>query len=88
VTDHLENFHRRVLQDALTAATASYWHRRAAVFEWAKPRPDDFRGLATEAMLRDQWQRLDDMATACRNRARAVPFEDAAEVETIMQEAA
>ena len=31
--EYVENFRRRVLQDALTEATAAYWTRRAAQFD-------------------------------------------------------
>ena len=89
MTDHLDLFERRILTDALRTATASYWHRRAAQLEWAKPRPGDYRGQATDADLRDQWNRLDAMVQACRARATAAPWDDVrTELATALQEAA
>lgn len=87
--DHFEQFERRLLQDALTSATQSYWIRRAQAFEDAKPRSDDYPGRATQDDLRDQWRRLDGMAKACRARAECVPFDDVtSEVEGVLGEAA
>lgn len=51
------------------AATALYWRRRAAVFEEARPRPDDFHGRATRSELSARWRRLDAIARACHQRA-------------------
>jgi hypothetical protein len=51
------------------SATARYWRRRAATFEDARPRVDDFHGLATPANLAARWDRLTEIAQACRNRA-------------------
>ncbi len=39
---HIENFTRRVMQDALAEATAAYWLRRAKTFEAVgNPRCDE-----------------------------------------------
>ncbi len=39
---HVENFTRRVMQDALAEATANYWIRRAETFEAVgNPRCDE-----------------------------------------------
>jgi hypothetical protein len=51
------------------SATARYWLRRAATFEDARPRVDDFHGRATPAKLAARWDRLTEIAQACRNRA-------------------
>lgn len=50
--DYVANFRRRVLQDALSEATAAYWTKRAEQFEAV--------GNA----------RCDEIAIACRNRAK------------------
>lgn len=67
--DHLESFGARVIQDALSEATASYWRRRAAVFETARPKVGDFPGWAARADLRARDERLATTALACRQRA-------------------
>lgn len=42
---HLAHFQWRVLQDALTEATASYWeHRAQTLDEAARPRRGDYQG--------------------------------------------
>ena len=50
--DHLSRIQHRVLQDALTQATAVYWRHRAAQLEAARPRPGDYHGQATTAQIR------------------------------------
>lgn len=69
LADHVEHFRRRVLQDALNEATAAYWHRRAAAFDAARPRPGDFHGRATRAQLAAADTRLAAQAAACRRAA-------------------
>lgn len=69
MVEYVEHFRARVLQDALTEATAAYWLRRARQFEAARPRPGDYHGAATVDELRDGWRRLTGVAQACRNRA-------------------
>ena len=59
----------RVLQDALTEATAGYWERRAQTFEDAAPRLGEYHGAATRDELNQRW--LDCMATAQACRAHA-----------------
>lgn len=44
---YLANFQRRVIEDAINEATATYWHRRAATYEWARERPGDYLGRST-----------------------------------------
>lgn len=62
----------RVLQDALSEATATYWLRRAQQFEDAAPRLDEYHGGATRDELNQRW--IDCMATAeaCRNHAQLI----------------
>lgn len=69
LVDHVDHFQRRVLNEALLDASATYWRRRAAMFEWARPRPTDYPGRATPAERRERDARLAALAQACRNRA-------------------
>jgi len=64
-----ENLRRRVLQDALAEGLAATFERRAALFEWACPRPTDFRGGATPADLAERDVRLRADADRCRRHA-------------------
>lgn len=60
----------RLIQDALAEATASYWMRRAATFEAARPKPGDFHGFhATPETIDALDQRIAAKAAACRARA-------------------
>ena len=43
----LDHFRARILQDALTEATAQYWVHRAHQFQQAAPRLGKFHGDAT-----------------------------------------
>lgn len=74
LADNVEHFRQRVLQDALCEAMAHYWRRRAAMLEWAMPRPGEFHGRATRAELEARRDRLRVEADACRNRARVAEF--------------
>lgn len=65
----LVHFRARVVQDALTEATASYWERRAAAFQDARPRPGDYTGNATAADLADADRRCAEVARACRAKS-------------------
>lgn len=75
--DYLERFRVRVLQDALAEAEAATWDRRAETFEAARPRPDDFTGLATPDELLAREARLTAVARACRARAALIRLERA-----------
>ncbi len=66
---HVENFQRRVVQDAVAEAVAATWRRRADAFEDARPRAEDFHGRASRTDLRERDARLAAVATACRRRA-------------------
>lgn len=69
----LDHFRARVVQDALTDATAGYWLRRAAQFEWAKSRPGEPLGSDRTEMDRAAHDReLDRIAAACRVKAAAL----------------
>jgi len=67
--EHIDHFQRRVIQDALADATATYWERRAATFEWARPRAGDYTGRATRADLARRDRSLQEAADACQARA-------------------
>jgi len=65
----LDHFRARILQDALTEATAQYWIHRAHQFQQAAPRLDEYRGQATSEQLTERW--IECMATmqACLSHA-------------------
>lgn len=65
----VEHFRVRVLQDALTEATAMYWRRRAGALERALPRREDFRGAATRDELLERYEALQEEILACRRHA-------------------
>lgn len=65
----LDHFRARVLQDALTTATADHWDKRAREWRAAAPTPDDFHGHCTREELREQWRRCMDTALACQRHA-------------------
>lgn len=78
----VEHFRARVLQDALNEASAMYWRRRAAMFEWAKPRRGDDRGrraglppLAASDIAAAS-TRCTSIAAACRARAQVAQVRD------------
>ena len=87
---HVQHFRARVLQDALTEATAAYWERRAAMFEWARPRRGDFVGQATPAELADADARCAMIAENCRRHAKLLrslyPEPISAEVWAVLRE--
>ena len=75
----LENFQRRLIQDACQEARADYWDRRAEEFERARPKPGDRTGRATPEQIAEQDRRTAATAEACRQRAqliRAGAFDD------------
>lgn len=91
----LDHFRARILQDALTEATAHYWIRRAEAFEAAAPRPGDYHGLAEYDDLLDRWERWErckQTAENCRRHAALIaeaepePISD--EVLTVLDEVA
>jgi hypothetical protein len=68
----IDHFRARVLQDALTEATAHYWVHRAHQFQQAAPTVGEFHGQATRDELNQRW--LECMATtqACLNHAELI----------------
>lgn len=70
LAENVEHFRQRVLQDALSEATASYWRRRAQMLEWALPKRGDYFGRASRDEITDRRLKLLAEIEACRNRAR------------------
>lgn len=69
----VEHFRGRILQDALTQATAEHWKRRAETLEEARHRPGiDWPGRATVDELRARWVALTTAAAACRQHAEVI----------------
>lgn len=71
VVTHLEWFQHRVVQDAMKDAHGGYWRHRAKTFEWARPRPGDFVGLATPEDLAVRDAALVELIDACHAKAAA-----------------
>jgi hypothetical protein len=71
----IDHFRARVLQDALTEATAEYWLHRADQFEDAAPRLGEFHGDATREELNEAWTRCHATAAACRAHADLISGE-------------
>ena len=69
MTLDVEHFRYRILQDALTEATAMHWKRRAEALEAALPRREDFHGSATREDLRERYEALQRDILACRRHA-------------------
>jgi hypothetical protein len=72
LTIDVDHFRARVLQDALTEATAAYWVHRAYQFQQAAPKPNDFHGQASKAQLVEARWRCLATALACRQHADLV----------------
>jgi len=67
-----EQLRVRAVQDAITNALGWQLLRRAAIFDAAAPRPDDFHGQATGADLAAARDRCRGVAQALRSRAAAI----------------
>lgn len=65
--EYITNFARRILQDALSEATADYWHRRADTFDWVC-------GHTNHPRDTPRCTRMADTADACRNAAHAATW--------------
>jgi hypothetical protein len=76
---YVDRFRARVLQDALTEATGTYWHRRATALETAHSRPGDYQGQASPERIRARDARLRAAARACRRRASLAVLHNAPE---------
>lgn len=68
--EYVEHFRQRILQDALTEATAAYWVRRAWQYERARPQPGQFTGQATAQEIAALDADLATKALNCRRKAR------------------
>jgi hypothetical protein len=64
----------RAVQDAITDALVETWIWRAYAFDQARPRPDDFTGIATPAELAAADQQCAAVALACWNHADALAW--------------
>jgi hypothetical protein len=88
----LDHFRARVLQDALTEATAMHWLGRSQAFRDAAPRRADFHGNASRDELSAAYQRCMATAAACHAHARLLfdgrPEEISAEVLDVLGEVA
>ena len=90
--DYLEHFGRRVLQDALSEATADYWRRRANDLRAARHRAGDFLPPGRLEAARTRWRELTEAARACDNAASFLEAYGneifAADVASVMTEGA
>jgi hypothetical protein len=88
----IDHFRARILQDALTEATAAYWLHRAEQFEAAAPQPTDYSGHASQEELAEAWVRCKTAAITCRRHAELImqnrpePISD--EVASMLEEVA
>jgi hypothetical protein len=88
----LDHFRARILQDALTEATAQYWVHRAHQFQHAAPRLGEFHGDATRDDLNEAWTRCHATSQACLQHAELIsgeypePISD--EVTSVLEEVA
>lgn len=88
VPEPIDKFLQGVLADVLVSASRAWWLRRAEEIDAAKPRPGEMHGRATRADLSARWQRLDEMARACRARAELCSRQAAEhDVATVLSEA-
>jgi hypothetical protein len=68
--DWSNNFRRRILQDSMQEATASYWIHRAHQLERGLPQPGDYPGTATPAQEAARVAALRSAIDACYNHSR------------------
>lgn len=59
----------RFIEECIKEALPRQWEKRAQVFEWARPRPDDFNGQASEFEIAKRDKDLAATAAACRLHA-------------------
>lgn len=72
----LEAFTKDLISDAIASALPRQWEKRAQVFEWARPRPDDFNGQASEFEIAKRDKDLAATAAACRLHAAMLRGDD------------
>jgi len=89
---YFEHFGRRVLQDALSEATADYWRRRANDLRAARHRVGDYLPDGRLEAARTRWRELTEAARACDNAASFLEAYGneifAADVASVMTEGA
>lgn len=73
--DMIDHFRRRVIQDAVTEATACHWERRAGYFERCLIQPGDYTGKLTAAEIEESNRRIESIIDACLNKARVIRLE-------------
>lgn len=94
LADHVDHFQHRVLQDALTEATAVYWRRRADQWRQALPRPGDYLGTeSTPTSRATRRRRIEAIIAACEAKALVIEryglgTDIDAEIDRILGEAA
>ena len=67
---YLENFARRVIQDALAEASSDYWRRRAEALRGARHNPvRDYLPPDRLQAARVRWAELTEAANACEAKA-------------------
>jgi len=92
LSDHLIHLRERFMEDALIKAMPLTYRKRAALLEWARPRPNDYTGKATEQDLADLDERCRLAAQACRKHADllelGLPDYVRAEIDNVMGKAA
>jgi hypothetical protein len=94
VLGHVENLQRRVLQDAMTEATAVYWRRRAEQWRLALPWPGDYLGTESTPLTRAaRRRRVEAIVAACEAKALVIEryglgADIEAEIDRILREAA
>ena len=92
LTLDLDHFRARILQDALTEATADYWEQRARDFEAAAPKIGEYHGCATRDELNEAWTRCHATAATCRAHVQLIregkPEDINADVRDVLAEVA
>ncbi|HSX67224.1 hypothetical protein [Nocardioides sp.] len=84
--DNGHHFAYRVIQDAWDDASAAGWIHRAELYEWARPRPEDFvPAHVTPEERQERWNRLTELANACRARA-ALAWHSEAELRDALED--
>ena len=78
----IDHFRARILQDALTEATAAYWEQRAEQFEAAAPKLGEYHGSATPDELNEAWTRCHATAATCRAHAQLIRESQSEDIST------
>lgn len=78
LVEHVDHFQRRALREAIRDAERGQNLRRAAEWEAAAPRPDDYTGRATPEQIAEATRRCHAVAAAYRARAEVVPLQEVA----------